>query len=168
MLLIVCGLPGTGKTTIAKRIAKELRAGYLSTDRIRKKLIKQRKYSENEKTVVYREMFDIAEQRLKNKKSLVLDGTFYKDEFREKARAIAKKYRTRYFMIECVLNENELERRIKKRNKKESVSEADFLVYLRVKKQFQPIKEKHLVIECGEVMSKRIRKVIEWLEMPQK
>ncbi|HDH91341.1 MAG TPA: hypothetical protein ENF38_00140, partial [Candidatus Aenigmarchaeota archaeon] len=35
MLIVVCGLPGTGKSTIARYLSKKLDAIILSTDRIR-------------------------------------------------------------------------------------------------------------------------------------
>jgi len=36
MLVIVCGLPGVGKTTFAKKLAPMLNAIVLSTDKIRR------------------------------------------------------------------------------------------------------------------------------------
>ena len=37
MIIVITGLPGTGKTTIAKALAKEIDAIVFSTDKIRKK-----------------------------------------------------------------------------------------------------------------------------------
>ena len=37
MIIIICGLPGVGKTTLAKGIAPLINAVILSTDRIRKR-----------------------------------------------------------------------------------------------------------------------------------
>ena len=39
MIVIFCGLPGTGKTTLAKELAPLIDAVVLSTDKIRKQLI---------------------------------------------------------------------------------------------------------------------------------
>ena len=57
MLIIICGLPGTGKTFIAKKLAPKINAEHLSTDRIRKELFPEPTYSEDEKNKVYVEMF---------------------------------------------------------------------------------------------------------------
>ena len=41
MIIIICGLPGVGKTTIAKELAPLVNAVILSTDKIRKRAILQ-------------------------------------------------------------------------------------------------------------------------------
>ena len=38
MIIIICGLPGVGKTTVAKELAPLVNAVILSTDKIRKEL----------------------------------------------------------------------------------------------------------------------------------
>ena len=41
MIIIICGLPGVGKTTVAKELAPLVNAVILSTDKIRKEAILQ-------------------------------------------------------------------------------------------------------------------------------
>lgn len=48
MLVIVCGLPGVGKTTFAKKLAPLINAIILSTDKIRKELITSPTYEKEE------------------------------------------------------------------------------------------------------------------------
>jgi predicted kinase len=47
--VIICGLPGVGKTTVAKDLAALINAIVLSTDRIRKELILKPTYKKQEK-----------------------------------------------------------------------------------------------------------------------
>jgi len=44
MLIVVTGLPGTGKTTIAESLAKEVDAVVFSTDKIRKMIFEKPVY----------------------------------------------------------------------------------------------------------------------------
>ncbi len=168
MLIIICGLPGTGKTTMARALAKRLGFVHLNTDIIRKKYFKQRKYSEREKMQVYALMFNGAERQLSRSKNVILDATFYKNTQRKKAISLAKKYKIAYFIIECVANENKVRKWIERRKKTKTASEANFSIYKKVKKQFEPIKEKHLRINCEESIDKRVRRVMGWIKESKK
>ncbi len=165
MLILICGLPGTGKSTLAKALTKKFHFIHFNTDIIRKKTLKRRTYSEKEKAHVYEMLFAETEKKLKKGKSIILDGTFYRDIKRKLAASLAKKYKTKFFIVECILNENEIRKRIEKRVKIGTISEADFLVYKKVKKQFEPIKEKHLKIDCALPIVQRIKMVKKWVNV---
>ena len=113
MQIIVAGLPGTGKTTISKQVAKELNAEILRTDEIRK----NNEFSEKEKKTVYEKMLSIAEKELKKNKNIILDATFYKKKFRSKAKKIAERNKTENYLIEVTCSEKALKKRINKRFK---------------------------------------------------
>ena len=53
MVIIVCGLPGSGKSYFAERLAKKIDADYVNSDRLRKELFPSRTYSDREKATVY-------------------------------------------------------------------------------------------------------------------
>jgi predicted kinase len=147
-IILVCGLPSTGKSTVAKAIAKKMKdAVVLRTDEIRKKLIQKPKYTEDEKKFVYGIIFMLTESLLKNGVTCIIDGTFYKKSFIKELKNIASENRAKLSIIECVLDEKILEKRIKKRKK--GLSDADFEVYKKIKKQWEPIKEKHIVFDTG-------------------
>jgi len=159
MLILVCGLPGTGKTTLAERIAREYNAVHLNTDIIRRKYLKERTYSEEEKKMIYEKLFSEAGKSLKEEKTVVLDGTFYREELRDKAVSIAEEYE----IIECVLDEEILKERIGKRAMCNVASEANYDVYLKVKKQFEPIEEEHLTIDTSLSKKEQMKLVNSWM-----
>lgn len=49
MIIVICGLPGVGKTTLAKEIALLVNAVLLSTDKIRKELLSRPTYGRKKK-----------------------------------------------------------------------------------------------------------------------
>ena len=53
MIVIVFGLPGSGKSYFASRFAKVINAGYINSDMIRKEIFEKREYSDQEKKAVY-------------------------------------------------------------------------------------------------------------------
>ncbi|MCK5333755.1 MAG: AAA family ATPase, partial [Candidatus Aenigmarchaeota archaeon] len=77
MLILFSGLPATGKTTLARRVAKKTGAIILRTDVIRKELFALPKYTEEEKEQVYGEMFLRAEKFLVKGQTVILDANFY-------------------------------------------------------------------------------------------
>ncbi len=163
MLVMVCGLPGTGKTTLAKALAEKLDAVHISSDTVRMKMLEERTYSEEEKEKVYDAMLVRTEELLKEGKKVVLDATFYRKKHRDAVKKLARKTESRFFIVECVTHENLLRERIFARGKKKTESEADFGVYEKVKGIFEPIKEEHLVVDTSPALEKQVELVMEYL-----
>lgn len=166
MLILVRGLPGSGKTKIAEEISKRLNALLLSTDRIRKKIFKKPKYKESEKWLIYRIMFLLTDEFLKNKISVILDAVFSKQFSIIQAKKIAKKNKTAFKIIEVRCQEDILLKRIGERIKKGDLSDADKRIYFKIKKEFKPIKEKHVIINNSEGFKKTKEKIKKFLKVP--
>ena len=83
MVVFVFGLPGTGKSYFASRLAKMIDASYVNSDRVRKELFAQRAYSDHEKKVVYDTMLVKTKEAIAMGQNLVLDATFHKKETRD-------------------------------------------------------------------------------------
>lgn len=145
MLVIVCGLQGTGKTTIARKIAEKTGSAQLRTDDIREELIKKPKYTEEEKQSVYNEMLSRTQGLLQRNKNVVLDATFVREENRLQAGKIAELANTNFIVVEVVCCEDAIRGRIKRRFVDEGG--AQFGIYQEYKKSFEPISEKHIVID---------------------
>ena len=147
MLVVVCGLPGSGKSEVARLIASKIKATHLQTDVLRKEL----NFTVKAKRQTYQALFNRAEEELRAGNNVVLDGTFYKESFRTKAKELAKKMKTEVYFVEVVSEEQKIKSRVQDRFKQyklgKSESPADYKVYLIMKKQWQPIKEKHFVID---------------------
>lgn len=145
MLVIVCGLQGTGKTYVARKIAEKIQAELLRTDVIRKELLKKTTYSGKEIQNIYREMFLRTSGLLRRNKNVVLDATFAVEANRILARDVASSENTIHKVVEVICDENVVEQRIKERSGDES--DAEFDVYLKYKPLFEPITESHIIID---------------------
>ncbi len=75
-VIIICGPPRTGKSTIARILSSRLGATLISTEKFKKK--------------VYKRLIKEVQQKI-GTSILVLDGTFYRETWREKVRALAAK-----------------------------------------------------------------------------
>ena len=64
MLVVVCGLPGVGKTTVAEHASERLDGTLLRTDVVRKELFPDPEYTDAEAAAVYDELFARASEEL--------------------------------------------------------------------------------------------------------
>ena len=83
MIVIVLGLPGSGKSYFASRLAEVIQADYINSDEIRKGMFSKRIYSEQEKGAVYDAMLEKMKTLVKLNKDLVIDATFQREDSRQ-------------------------------------------------------------------------------------
>ncbi len=143
MIVIVFGLPGSGKSYFAQKLAEKLNAGYVNSDKLRKELFKERFYTDQEKAIVYEKMLDEMKRYTKQNLNLVLDGTFYKEKVSEMfINAIDS--REPILFIEIQADEDVIRERLRKPRQ---YSEADFEVYKLISSQYEPLEKPHLMLK---------------------
>lgn len=98
-LLITCGLPATGKSTAAKRIAEVTGYPWLRSDMIRLDVLKGEDVFDGrvasdmgKRTQVYDEMFRQTEENLSKNRGAILDATFVTQDLRLRAAEIADRH----------------------------------------------------------------------------
>lgn len=159
LLMLVTGLPATGKSTIARNLARQLGGALLSTDRIRRRLLEKPSYTPEEKQLIYRAMFLVAEYLLRSRVNVVLDGTFYLRSLRREAYNLASSSRGRLVVVECVCPEEVVKRRLKMRRGR-SLSDADYQVYLKLKAEYEPIRRKHITADTSKPLRQSLREIM--------
>ncbi len=139
-LLLITGLPGTGKTTFARLLAAELGALHLNTDMLREEMGVRGQYDPATKERVYRELKRRAAEALANDQQVVIDGTFYREKLREPFRRLARREGVSYHWIELKADEAVIRDRV---NRKRADSDADFSVYQKIRNLYEPLTETH-------------------------
>ncbi|MBN2478546.1 AAA family ATPase [Candidatus Micrarchaeota archaeon] len=164
MIIMVCGLPSTGKTYLAKSIQRITGAEHISSDELRMELLEKRTYSAEEKKRVYEVMFERAEKAVMEGNNVILDATFYRKETRKRVYNLAEKTNSIVKIIECAVNEGKVREWINKRAEEgDSKSEADFEVYLKIKKQFEPLDNEHYVLDTSLEEWIKIKLALEYI-----
>ena len=146
-VILICGLPGVGKSTIGKKLALRLKAVILSTDKIRKELIKNPTYSSKEKKQIYDVMILLAKYLHEANISCILDATFSKDAFRKQVKKKMGISGSQFQVVECICPEELIISRLKSR--KNDYSDADVTVYKKMKKIYEPVKGKHIQVSTA-------------------
>ncbi|MAT56298.1 MAG: hypothetical protein CMN32_17645 [Saprospirales bacterium] len=148
ILILVAGLPASGKTTFANALAKKLGALRLNSDTLREKLNLRGKYDEASKQKVYEAMLTLAEEILLEGKNLVVDSTFYKEALRKPWHELADKTNAATFFIEVTVSDEDARQRLQIPR---ADSEATWDVYTSLKESWEPIEEPHLKLNASKL-----------------
>jgi uncharacterized protein len=163
-LVIVCGLSGTGKSTVSRTLRNRTGFEVLDSDRIRKRLagVPERSRSESAYAAgIYAPAFDRltydtliaeAEDHLRNGRGVIVDATFKRREDRLAIVTVANRCGVPVLFIECQANQAEVLSRLSERSRKgDDPSDATQEVYLHQRAEFAPLREfparHHLVVD---------------------
>ena len=150
--MIVCGLPGVGKTTIAKDLAPLINAVVLSTDKIRKELIPNPTYKKQEKKLIYNVLLIVAKYLHQAGINCILDATFNTENSRKELRRKLGLSQEQICIVECICPDDIVISRLKDR--KNDYSDADISIYKKMKRIYQPIKEEHIILDTNQRSTK--------------
>lgn len=132
MVIVIMGRIATGKSTLAEALSDQLNIDLFSSDRVRKSLaglpltqrtpVNKRRsiYSPEMSEKTYGTLISKAKDSVDNGKSVILDATFNKREFREKLQDCFKKKAVLLF-VEVKASDEIILKRLKARNKEENV-----------------------------------------------
>lgn len=145
MLVVVCGLPGAGKTTVAGDVVDRLDAVRIRTDVVRKDRFDDPDYTEAETDAVYRVVRDRADAALGADDHVVLDGTFRERAFREPAYELAREHDVDCLVLKVEADDDVVRERIRARE--DDASDADVSIYEHYRDQFAPLQVDHVVVD---------------------
>jgi hypothetical protein len=153
-LIIVCGLSGSGKSTVARTLQHRKGFKAINSDRVRKRLASVSPhehvrtgyganiYSDRFTKITYDALLAEAERLLNDGCGAILDATFKASADRQLALALAARRGVPVLFVECVVSEDEAIRRLEQRaSVKGEVSDATPDVYKRQRAEFEPIRE---------------------------
>jgi len=143
MVIIVFGLPGSGKTYFATALAARLKAVYISSDQLRRTIIRDIGYTPEEKAAVYAEMLRRTQDTvLRENADVVLDATFHLAATRRLFKSGLEEAAQLYF-IEVTASEQLIRQRLLQPRED---SDADIHVYHLLAESWQPEEEEHLTL----------------------
>jgi len=137
-LILVGGLPGTGKSTVARNIGLFLGVAVLRSDVVRKQLhnldsatsahahFGQGIYNSSATERMYTDLIERANTELSQGRSVVIDASFNDTLNREQARNLASRTKSRVLELRCTLPRSEADQRMTARRQQGTdASDAD-------------------------------------------
>lgn len=135
--MVVCGLPGAGKTTVSREIAERIDAELLRTDVVREDVVSDPDYTPEETRRVYDELLDRAAAAVDERGGVVLDGTFRRKHLRAAAREVAANVDATFELVKVECSAEVVRERIAAREGDES--DADFAVHELLAEEFEAV-----------------------------
>ncbi|MFC4550111.1 MULTISPECIES: AAA family ATPase [Halorussus] len=155
--VVVCGLPGVGKTTVAEAVADRVGGRLLRTDVVRKEILADPEYTDEESRIVYDAVFERAEATLESGRSAVLDGTFKAADLRERARTLADATGAAFRLVRVECDKSDVRERIAARE--DDASDADFAVHAQFREEFEPLARDHVTVDNSRGIAETRRQV---------
>jgi uncharacterized protein len=176
-VVVVMGLAGTGKTSMARAVAGELGLRVVSTDTVRLELFGSEKgvadygqgaYSPEANHRTYQELVERGRGLIAADGGVVLDGTFLRDEDRLAVRHMASAAGAAVQWIECELPADLVRQRMERRRQRhEGLSDATWDTYLHQRDEYVAWRGRredgHLVVDMTQSLATCARHATDWL-----
>ncbi len=164
-LVILCGLPGTGKSYFARELAARAPFAWLNSDRTRKLLVARPQYSRREHQRVFAAMHALTLEYLREGYSVVFDATNLNENARAPLYAAARAAGVEKVIIRFTASARLVRQRLAERAAgigDAAQSDAGWEVYARMAAGDEPAPGPHILVEGPEDVEGALREVVEW------
>lgn len=169
-LIVMAGLPGTGKSSLARRFRKRLTAVLLDKDTLRAAMFSDDliEYSTRQDDFVLSVMLEIAEYLFGYHQVdyLILDGRPFAHAYQlEQVEQFARLNQLNLRVLLCTCSDETARRRLEgaQRRGKHLAANRDFNLYLKMKTSFEPIELPHLVLNTDQHLGACTRIGLEYI-----
>lgn len=149
-LVVLVGLPGTGKSLFAEALHERTGAVVLESDDLRKRLVGRPTYSAEESRRLFETIHGAIDRLLEAGAAVVLDATNLAEREREPLYAIAERRGARLILTRLVAPGGVVRERLTRRQEEaDTRSDADIEVYQRMRFREQAIRQPHYVVDTS-------------------
>jgi predicted kinase len=164
VLVMLCGLPGSGKSNLARSLADVLPFAIVESDQVRKILFPECDYSGEESRWVHRTCHALMAKLLRKGVRVIYDATNLHERHRELVYRLADAEEVKLMIVKAVAPEEVAYKRLQSRRDvdgdAEDVSDADWTVYRRMERKVEPIGRNYLVVDTSQDLSPAITKLL--------
>ncbi|MCP5059201.1 MAG: ATP-binding protein [bacterium] len=168
-LVVLSGLPGTGKTEVAESMAAYLKAPVFAKDWLEASLLQSGVVAQEQLGIVgYSLLTTLARRQLALGQSAVLDSVASTSPVRETWRAMALEFDASWFVIECICSDSELHRRRLGQRQRgiPGWPELEWSEVERVQRYFAPWNEERLILDSVNPISENVASAIAYVDSP--
>jgi predicted kinase len=166
----MAGLPGSGKSALAERLARTLPAVILNKDTVRAAVFPppETEYTSAQDDFVLTLMYQAAGWLLQKGRTVIIDGrTFTRRQQRVELQNAAALYGVELRIIYCYAPDEVVQARLAKdvAVDEHPAKDRNYDLYLRRKAEMDPIEIPHLVLNTDADLDKLEQKALDWLNI---
>ncbi|GAC1321880.1 MAG: hypothetical protein NVSMB2_18970 [Chloroflexota bacterium] len=169
VVVMLVGPPGSGKTRFGRRLASALGAQVVETDRVRKQLFAEPRYTSGEHAAVYGWCHALIRSAVIVGKPIIFDATNLEERQRRKVYDIADAAGARLLILWIASPASTIQERLLRRHaarEEFDLSDADWSVYLELRRRAEPIRRPHTVINTSTSFETLYERLVERISVP--
>jgi predicted kinase len=164
VLIMLSGLPGTGKSCLAQSLVEILPFVIIESDQVRKLLFSKPRYTPEESYWVHRTCHALMAKLLRKGVRVIYDATNLHERHRELVYRLADKEGVKLLVVKAVAPEGVASERLRGRHEESEddrdVSDADWRVYERMARRAEPIGRNHVVVDTSQDLKPAVTKLL--------
>jgi predicted kinase len=169
VLILMSGLPGSGKSYLSEQICAQLPCVIIESDRVRKVLFAPPTYSAEESAIVHRTCQQLMRRLLKRGVRVIFDATNLIEFHRELLYALAQCCGAQLLIVRTYAPEAVIRARLEQRQARgNNASDADWQVYRRMSESEQEIRRPHWCIDTSQDTRNAVRTIVKAACRPSK
>ena len=158
-LVVLSGLPGTGKTFFCRELAKRVTATVLESDRLRKLLFPAPDYSPEESARLFRAAHRLTGELLERGIPVIFDATNISEHSREGLCKIAGRLGVRLVLVRMAVAPGVVCQRLSSPRDR-GHSDAGWDVYLMMRQQEEKVRRRHFTVDTTEDIQPAVDNIV--------
>jgi len=166
-LVVVSGLPGTGKSLFCRELRRRTGVAVLESDALRKLLFSRPSYSSEESQRLFAAIHTAIARLLAAGISCTLDATNLKERHRQPLYDIAEELGAKLILVEVTAAPDVVRRRLAARtNYGDALSDAGSVVYERMRREVEEIQREHFQVNTAADTGPALTTISREIEAP--
>lgn len=159
-LLMMVGLPGTGKSSVVNALHPKMPHIVIATDKVRASMRQSPVYNTAEIMLVYEVCYGLIERRLRRGQRVVFDGSNLLAARREYLQQLARRCGSPVAICYVQAAQEVIQQRLRARalrgHNNMDKSDADWIVYKWMVEAQEPLTEEHLIVDTTDTPPEKL------------